>query len=87
LSHGKAKPDEAEASYHRALTIARRQGALWWELRTTVGLARLWREQDKTREARDLLAPIFGGFAEGFDLPDLKDAGHLLIELDGDSVR
>jgi predicted ATPase len=87
LSHQKAEPDQAAVCYHQALAIARRQGARWWELRTAIGLARLWREQDKSREARDLLAPIVGGLAEGSDRPDLRDAGRLLSELDADLVR
>ncbi len=53
----------------------------WWELRASTSLARLWRDQSKRTEARDLLAPIYGWFTEGFDTPDLKEAKALLEEL------
>jgi predicted ATPase len=52
-----------------------------WELRAAVSLARLWREQGRRAEARDLLAPVYGWFTEGFDTADLKDAKALLDEL------
>jgi class 3 adenylate cyclase/predicted ATPase len=71
----------AEESYHAALAVARRQIARLWELRAAISLARLWRDQGKRTEARDLLAPIFGWFTEGFDTPDLKEAKALLDEL------
>jgi tetratricopeptide (TPR) repeat protein len=67
-----------EESYWRALTVARRQGAKFWELRAALDLARLWRDQDKRTEARDLLVPIYGWFTEGFDTPVLQDAKALL---------
>jgi predicted ATPase len=73
--------DGAEASLRTAVDIARAQGARGWELRVTTSLARLWRDQGKRREARDLLAPIYGWFTEGFDTPDLQDAKTLLDEL------
>jgi class 3 adenylate cyclase/predicted ATPase len=77
------EPDErgAEASFRKALDIARRQQATSWELRAATSLARLWRDQGKGREARDLLAPVYGWFAEGFDTADLKEAKGLLNEL------
>ena len=81
LVHQNADPHEVEACYFKALTIARRQGARWWELHAAVCLARLWSDQRKFREAHDLLAPVFGGFTEGFDTPDLTDAGRLLGKL------
>jgi hypothetical protein len=58
-----------------------RQSAKFWELRAAADLARLWRDQGKRTEARDLLAPIYGWFTEGFDTPVLQDAKALLDEL------
>ena len=72
---------EAEAAFMRAVEIARRQHTKTFELRTATGLARLWRDQGKRAEARDLLAPIYGWFTEGFDTLDLKQAKSLLDEL------
>jgi predicted ATPase len=72
---------KAEASFERALLVARQQQAKSWELRATVGLARLWRDQGKVRRARELLAPVYGWFTEGFDTLDLKEAKALLDEL------
>jgi len=71
----------AEESFCQALAIARRQGAKFWELRATTSLARLWRDQGKSSEAHDLLAPVYGWFTEGFDTPDLKEAQSLLEQL------
>lgn len=71
----------AENSYGRALEVAQRQGARFWELRAAVELARLWRDQGKRTEARDLLSPVHGWFTEGFDTRDLKDAKALLLDL------
>ena len=71
----------AEDSYRRALAVARRQSAKFWELRAATSLARLWRDQGKRDEARDLLAPVYGWFTEGFDTLDLKEAKALLDEL------
>jgi predicted ATPase len=71
----------AEELYRKALSIAREQEAKLWELRAAVSLARLCRGQGRPTEARDLLAPIYGWFTEGFDTPDLKDAKALLAEL------
>jgi predicted ATPase len=70
-----------EAGYERALIVAREQDARFWELRVAASLARLWRDQGKRSEARDLLAPVYGWFTEGFDTPDLKEAKTLLGEL------
>jgi predicted ATPase len=56
-------------------------GAAFWRLRAACDLACLWRDQGKGAEARDLLAPIYGRFTEGFDVPDLKDAKELLDDL------
>jgi class 3 adenylate cyclase/tetratricopeptide (TPR) repeat protein len=71
----------AEASYGEALALARRQNARLWELRTAMSLARLWREQGKSTAAHELLAPVYGGFTEGFDTPVLREAKGLLAEL------
>jgi predicted ATPase len=73
--------DEAAALYHRALAIAREQGARSYELRAATSLARLLRDQGKRAEARDLLAPVYGWFTEGFDTRDLIEAKALLDEL------
>jgi predicted ATPase len=74
---------QAEAQFQQAIEIARSQSAKFWELRAATSLARLWRDQGKNAEARDLLAPVYGWFSEGFDLPDLKEAKALLEELSG----
>jgi predicted ATPase len=71
---------KAEAYFERALAIAGRQQAKSFELRASMSMARLWRDQGKRDEARDLLAPIYGWFAEGFDTLDLKEAKSLLEE-------
>jgi predicted ATPase len=72
---------EAQAHFERALAVARKQQAKSWELRAAMSMARLWRDQGKRRAARDLLAPIYGWFTEGFDTRDLKEAKTLLDEL------
>ena len=71
---------EVESDLRRALEVARQQQARSLELRATVSLARLWRDEGRRVGARDLLAPVYGWFTEGFDLPDLKDAKALLDE-------
>jgi len=71
----------AEDQFRNALDWARRQGALWWELRTATSLARLQRDQGRTGEARDLLAAVYNCFTEGFATADLKAAKQLLDEL------
>jgi len=72
---------KAEAYFDRALAVAREQRAKSWELRAAMSMARLWRDQGKRTEARDLLAPVYGWFTEGFDTLDLKEAKALLDEL------
>ena len=72
---------KAEAYFQRALTVARQQQAKSWELRAAMSVARLWRDQGKPRQARELLAPVYGWFTEGFDTCDLKEAKVLLEEL------
>ena len=71
----------AEQSYHQALAVAERQSAKLFELRAAASLAQLWCDQGKRTEARDLLAPIYGWFTEGFDAPVLQDAKALLDQL------
>jgi predicted ATPase len=71
----------AETYLDYALTIARHQRAKSWELRAAMSLARLWRDQGKVQQARELLAPVYGWFTEGFDTRDLKEAKALLEEL------
>jgi predicted ATPase len=73
--------EEAEACFHEAINIARDQHAKSWELRAATSLARLWQGQGKQAEARELLAPIYNWFTEGFDTADLKDAKALLDTL------
>jgi predicted ATPase len=73
--------EAAEELYRKALSIAQEQEAKLWELRAAVSLARLLRDRERRKEARDLLAPIYGWFTEGFDTPDLKEAKVLLDEL------
>ena len=82
LTHsGSNTAAEAETCFRQALNVARVQSAKSWELRAATSLARLWRDQGKQAEARDLLAPVYGWFTEGFDTPDLKDAKALFDEL------
>ena len=68
----------AQACLLRALALAHKQNARWWELRTATSLARLWRRQDQPSRARALLEPLYTRFTEGLDLPDLRDARTLL---------
>jgi predicted ATPase len=71
----------AEGQFRQALDWARRQGALSWELRAATSLARLWRDQHRVTEARALLGPVYGRFAEGFATADLREARSLLEQL------
>jgi class 3 adenylate cyclase/predicted ATPase len=73
--------EAAEELYRKALSIAKEQEAKLWELRAAASLARLCRDRGRRAEARDLLAPVYGWFTEGFDTPDLKEAKALLDEL------
>ena len=77
------EPDaaKAEACFERALAVARKQQAKSWELRGAMSMARLWRDQGKRQQARNLLAPVYGWFTEGFETLDLKHAKMLLDEL------
>jgi predicted ATPase len=67
--------------FDRALAVARQQQAKSWELRAAMSMARLWRDQGKRGEARELLAPVYRWFTEGFDTLDLKETKALLDEL------
>jgi tetratricopeptide (TPR) repeat protein len=79
---GKVGDDTAaEQNYRQGLDIARRQGARFYELRAAMSMARVWRDQGKPEEARELLAPVYGWFTEGFETRDLKEAKALLDEL------
>jgi predicted ATPase len=71
----------AEASYRRALQVARHQAARSLELRAAVGLARLWQRDGRLADARELLLGVYGWFTEGFETPDLRQARALLTEL------
>jgi class 3 adenylate cyclase/predicted ATPase len=73
--------EKAEKYFEHALSVARAQQAKSWELRAAMSLARLWRDQGKVSEARELLAPVYGWFTEGFDTRDLKEAKALLEQL------
>jgi class 3 adenylate cyclase/predicted ATPase len=77
------EPDvaKAQAYFERALSVARAQEAKSWELRAATSLARLWRDQGKRQQARELLAPVYDWFTEGFDTLDLKEAKTLLDKL------
>jgi predicted ATPase len=81
LQQSAAQQGEAEESFHQALTVARRQQAKSWELRAAMSLARLWQQQGKHAEARQLLAEVYGWFTEGFDTADLQEARALLEAL------
>jgi len=81
LMSGDRAAAKGEAYFRRALAIARQQQAKSWELRAAMSLARLWRDQGKGQQARELLAPVYGWFTEGFDTRDLREAKALLAEL------
>jgi predicted ATPase len=73
---------DSEVAFNQALQLARQQQARSWELRAATSLARLWGEQGRHAEARELLAPVYRWFTEGFDTADLKEAKALLEALD-----
>ena len=81
LKSPEAATPKAEEYFEHALAVARQQQAKSWELRAAMSLARLWRDQGKPQQARELLAPVYGWFTEGFDTRDLKEAKALLEEL------
>ena len=74
--------EKAEKHFERALSVAHQQQQKSYELRAAMSLARLWRDQSKPQQARELLASVYGWFTEGFDTLDLKEAKALLDELD-----
>ena len=71
----------AESDFREAIAVAQGMSAKAWELRAATSLARLWGEEGRRAEARDLLAPVYGWFTEGFDTVDSKEAKALLDEL------
>ena len=73
--------EKAESYFEHALSVARAQQAKSWELRAAMSMARLWRSQGKAQQARELLAPVYEWFTEGFDTLDLKEAKAVLDEL------
>ena len=81
LSSPEADAVKAEAHFERALGVARKQQAKSFELRAAMSLARLWRDQGKVQQARELLAPVYGWFTEGFNTCDLREAKALLAQL------
>ena len=81
LASGRGKAEEVEEALIESLEIALQQQAKSWELRSATSLARLWRDQGKPQQARELLAPVYGWFTEGFDTRDLKEAKALLDAL------
>ena len=80
-AHRRKERQRSEDCFHRAIDVARSQEATMFELRASTSLARFWRDQGINTEARDLLAPIYGWFTEGFDTRDLKEAKALLDEI------
>jgi predicted ATPase len=81
LASSVADRDAAEAAFGEAIEVSRGQQARLLELRAATSMARLWRDQGKRDEARELLAPVYNWFTEGFDTLDLKEAKALLDEL------
>jgi predicted ATPase len=81
LRSSDADAGKVQVYFERALAVARAQQAKSPELRAAISMARLWRDQGKRNEARELLAPVYGWFTEGFDTRDLKEAKALLDEL------
>jgi predicted ATPase len=76
--HSAAASSTAEGYFLQSIAWARRQSALSWELRAAMSLARLRHQQNRTTEARELLAPVYDRFAEGFETADLRAANALL---------
>jgi predicted ATPase len=81
MGQERAMQHAAEACFHTALKVARHQQAKSWELRAATSLARLWQQQGKPAAARELLAPVYHWFTEGFDTKDLQEAKALLETL------
>jgi len=83
LAQSAANQAEAEASFHKAIGVARGQSTKLFELRAVLSLSRLLQKQGKSNEARAMLADIYGWFTEGFETKDLQEARMLLGELSG----
>jgi len=83
LHQGSPAVHQAEQCFQQALEVARCQQAKSFELRAALSLSRLWQQQGKCAEARELLAAVYGWFTEGFDTADLQEAKALLDELEG----
>lgn len=81
INLGLGRSDQAEAELRRSLAIARQQQARWWELRTSICLARHWINEGRYFEATSLMNPVYTWFIEGRDTPDLQDAKTLVEEL------
>jgi predicted ATPase len=81
LKHHPANTSSAEEAFRTAIAIAQQQKARSFELRAATSMARLWRDQGKAQQARELLAPVYEWFTEGFETRDLKEAKALLEEL------
>jgi len=82
IRHKPAEIAAAGDAFMRSVAVARRQQTKTFELQAATSLARLWRDQGKAKEARELLAPVYGWFTEGFDTRDLKEARALLDTLE-----
>ena len=81
-----ADPSLIEDCFQKAIAVAQEQEARWWELRAASGLAEIWRDQGRGREAHDRLARVYGWFTEGFETPDLVEAKLLLDRLNGNGA-
>jgi predicted ATPase len=81
---GSEREIQAAECFNRSIKIAQRQAAKFWELRTSISLAHLYQSQKKQKEAREILAPAFDWFTEGFETKDLQEAKSLLDELTSD---
>jgi len=81
LAYRRSETAEAECCFERALAVAQKQNARTWQLRAATSLARLWLDHGKREQARDLLAPIYNWFTEGFDTPDLREARTALEQI------
>jgi len=81
LSGSKPSLADAETEFSQAITIARAQGARFWELRAATSLARLWRDQRRHEDARGLLTPVYTWFIKGSNTPDIEKARALMRSL------
>ena len=85
FAQGRQPATAAEPCLTEAISIAQKQEAKFWELRAAMALAQVWARLGRRVEARELLAPVYGWFTEGFDTLDLKEAKALLDELRADN--